>query len=83
MALTEQQVKNWRKVLAMGPIGAYALIMPVSEIERMKDLFQAAAKELEPLVVEPREPEAPAPPKEDTMMSKVWEDKLFNRIKEK
>lgn len=37
--LTAQQVENWRKVL-LGMIGPIALLLPASEIQRLKDAMQ-------------------------------------------
>lgn len=42
--LTPAQVENWRKTLC-GMIGPYALIMPVSEVQKMRDHFQKIADE--------------------------------------
>ena len=39
MALTDEQVENWRKVLC-GMFGAYALIMPRKDIEKFRDRMQ-------------------------------------------
>lgn len=43
--LTPEQVENWRRVL-FGQIGAYALIMPVTEIEAHRDRMQDLANKL-------------------------------------
>ena len=37
--LTDEQVKNWRRVLST-LIGPYALIMPVDEVQKMRDRLQ-------------------------------------------
>ena len=39
MSLTPEQIKNWRKVLST-TIGPYALIMPDSEIQALRDRHQ-------------------------------------------
>ena len=46
--LTEEQIKNWRKVLA-GLFGPYAFIMPKEEIQAHRDKMQELAnKRMEP-----------------------------------
>jgi hypothetical protein len=42
MALTEQQIKNWRFVL-LGTIGPYANIMPAEDIQRIATAMQMRA----------------------------------------
>ena len=37
--LTDKQVENWRKILS-ATIGPYAFIMPIEEIQKIKDNFQ-------------------------------------------
>ena len=37
--LTDEQLKNWRRTLAM-TIGPYALIMPAEEVQRIRDKMQ-------------------------------------------
>lgn len=44
--LTEEQIKNWRDVLC-GLLGLYALIMPVSEIHRIRDCYQDMVNDLD------------------------------------
>lgn len=39
MALTEQQIKNWRFVL-LGTLGPWANIMPAADIERIAENMQ-------------------------------------------
>lgn len=41
--LTPEQIENWRRVL-FGQIGAYALIMPVAEIEAHRGRMQEWAE---------------------------------------
>ncbi|MDD4081787.1 MAG: hypothetical protein PHD05_00235 [Sphaerochaetaceae bacterium] len=43
MELTDEQVKNWRKVL-IAMYGAYALIMPESEIREIHKNMQEKVK---------------------------------------
>jgi len=40
MELTEEQIKNWRKVLALS-LGPYALIMPEEEVRAMQKQMQS------------------------------------------
>lgn len=44
--LTPEQVKNWRNML-LGMIGPYALIMPVEDVQRFRDMMQARANALD------------------------------------
>ena len=50
--MTEEQIKNWRCVLYTmleekhEGAGAYALIMPVEEIEEFRDMLQKDVNEL-------------------------------------
>lgn len=45
--LTPAQIQNWREVLLMNPqIGAWALVMPDEEVQRLKDHFQELAGKL-------------------------------------
>ena len=37
--LTDEQVENWRKILAM-TFGAYTHIMPKEEVQKMRDKMQ-------------------------------------------
>ena len=41
--LSAEQIKNWRAILSLGPIGPYALVMPDSQVQRMKDTYQGLA----------------------------------------
>ncbi len=43
--LTPEQVENWRNVL-LGMVGPYALIMPVEQVQAMRDKFQEEANNL-------------------------------------
>ena len=43
--LTTEQIENWRNVL-LGMIGPYALIMPVEQVQAMRDKFQEQANNL-------------------------------------
>lgn len=45
--LTPEQIENWRKVL-LRQIGPYALIMPVEDIRRYREMFQAMAETKRP-----------------------------------
>jgi len=38
--LSEKQIENWRRMLC-ADFGPYAFIMPVEELERIVDKFQA------------------------------------------
>ena len=38
--LTDEQIENWRKCLRL-TLGAYALIMPIEEIQQLHDKMQA------------------------------------------
>ena len=42
--MTEEQIQNWRKILS-GMVGPYAFIMPVKEIEALRDKLEAKANE--------------------------------------
>ena len=42
--LTDEQVENWRKILAM-TFGAYAHIMPKEEVQKMRDKMQGHINE--------------------------------------
>jgi len=37
--LTDEQIKNWRKVLAMS-LGAYAFVMPKEDVQKLRDKMQ-------------------------------------------
>lgn len=37
--LTDEQIKNWRRVLSM-TLGSYAHIMPKEEVQKMRDKMQ-------------------------------------------
>jgi len=43
-ALTEEQIKNWRRVL-VGMFGPYALIMPKEQIQAHRDKMEEWANE--------------------------------------
>ena len=45
--LSPTQIENWRKVLCL-QIGPYALIMPASEIQKMRDKMQKYADDIKP-----------------------------------
>lgn len=72
--LTPKQVENWRKVLAL-QIGAYALIMPVAEIEKLKDMYQQKVKDIPQ---EDPEPESKKP-EVDAGAQRYWLKKLAAR----
>lgn len=40
--LTDEQIKHWRKILAMSVIGPYAWIMPKETVQKIKDKYQNA-----------------------------------------
>jgi len=42
--LTKEQIEHWRKAL-MSILGPYALIMPVEEIQHIRDIAQKKADE--------------------------------------
>lgn len=44
--LMPEQVDNWRKVLS-GQFGPYALIMPVEQIEKLRDRMQGQVNQLD------------------------------------
>ena len=43
--LSPEQIKNWRKILS-AQLGAYAFVMPESEIQQMRDNMQAHVDEV-------------------------------------
>lgn len=43
--LTPEQVENWRRVLS-GMVGPYAWIMPVDQVQAMRDKFQEQVNNL-------------------------------------
>ena len=43
--LTEEQIQNWRRVLTM-TLGPYALIMPVEEVQKMRNMMQEEADKM-------------------------------------
>jgi len=45
--LTEEQIKNWRKVLSIS-YGPYALIMPEEEIRKIKNSMQMEINKCQP-----------------------------------
>lgn len=44
--LTPEQIQNWRKAM-VGMLGSYALIMPVEQIQQLRDKMQEWANEPE------------------------------------
>jgi hypothetical protein len=38
--LTDEQVENWRKILAM-TLGPYAYMMPKADVQKMRDKMQS------------------------------------------
>lgn len=42
--LTEEQIQNWRKAMC-GMLGPYALIMPVEQIEKIREKMQSSVEE--------------------------------------
>ena len=53
--MTPEQVKNWRRIL-FEQLGPWALIMPVSEIEAVRDRMQRLANTLSGEVVDGKHP---------------------------
>jgi len=44
--LTEEQIKNWRMIL-FDKLGPYALIMPVEQVQALRDKMQKNVQEVE------------------------------------
>ncbi len=76
MPLTEKQIENWRKVLAL-QIGPYALIMPVAEIEEIKDIYQQKVKDIPTQTFE--EEHQCKPVEVDAGAQRYWLKKLAQR----
>jgi hypothetical protein len=43
--LTDEQYDNWRRVL-LGTLGPYAMVMPRSQIDKMREMMQEDADKL-------------------------------------
>jgi len=81
MHLTAEQIKNWRQMQAI-TMGVYALVMPVEEIEEIRDRLQHEVDNIPEEVVNPDiEPKNVPTPKPKTSMQEAFERQKRHQTK--